>query len=85
MAQRFSYSHRPPSEALEKIVSCFHRSNKALYLGQVALEIGWSLERTQQMIELLVEDNVLRPATEDEKQRVNLSSHAVIYVLVESH
>lgn len=55
----------------------------ALYLGTIALEVHWSLERTQQMVDLLVDEHVLRQLTEDEKRQMMFPSGANMYVLIE--
>lgn len=61
----------------------FHRVARPTYMGIVAGYIGWSLERTQEMFDQLVEEKVIRPLTVDEKLAQKLREDANLYVLVE--
>ena len=58
---------KPPQEALEKIISCFNRSYHPIYLGPVAVEVGWSLAQTQEMFDVLVERGSIHALTNEEK------------------
>jgi hypothetical protein len=71
-----------PSENLDKITKLFHRCNRSLFLGEISSEIGWSLERTQMMVDVLVEKNVLRGATHDELRVLGVPTDTNVYVLV---
>lgn len=69
------------SSIYEKIEAVFRRSpGRPLYLGEIANDIGWSLERTQRFID---EMRSIRSATSDEKRALDApaGSAAVMYVL----
>lgn len=82
MAKLFKDGREPPPQALRIIVSLFHRVTRPLYMGVVSLEIGWGLQHTQEMFDLLEERGEIRPATLDEKRAAGMSSVANAYVLV---
>ncbi len=68
----------------DRIIAVFKRSpDRPVYLGQVANDIGWSLERTQEFLHTLVH-NRIRPATTNEKLAIDApgGEFASLYVLV---
>lgn len=68
--------------ALEKIIRYFHRMNSPLYLGYISIEIGHSIEQTQEMVDNLIEAGVIRALSIDEKRQKNIDEDANIYSLV---
>lgn len=83
MTRWFKDRKEPPQRALEKIVGYFHRVDRPVYLGYVALEIGYSLDQTQAMCEALHDAGVLRPLTTEEKQSLQIDVRGNLWVLVE--
>lgn len=75
-------SHRAPQKVLEMIVGFIERVDRPVYLGHVSLEVGWSLERTQEMMDLLEEKGVVRKLTLEEKSAQHYPSVAHLYVLI---
>jgi hypothetical protein len=74
---------KPPSQDLtRKILRYFHRVSRPVFLGQIALEIGHSLSKTEDWVEDLVESGELRRATHEEMLRIDASEIALVYVLV---
>ena len=71
----------PPAKTLEIIESYFERSYGPKYLGFIALEVGWSLERTQEMLDTLELRGVVRQVSLDEKKRLGYPTRAVLYAL----
>ena len=72
-----------PAGTKERIVSLFHRAARPVFLGQVSLEIGWSLERTEIMLNELVVSGVLRRAFPDEMRKIGaVTDDSNVYVLV---
>ena len=56
----------PPENARVKILQFVNFKAKPFYLGQLADDIGWSLERTERYVEFLVIEGILRHASQDE-------------------
>ena len=50
---------RPPQKALEIIVSYMNKVTHPLYLGYLALEVGYSLARTEEMLQHLEEQGIV--------------------------
>lgn len=73
--------NRPPRQALEIIVAFFRRMDRPIYLGIAALEVGWSLARTQEMFDELEGSGTIRPQTAEERQAFGYPSYAITYVL----
>jgi hypothetical protein len=82
MTTWFKDGKQLPERSLEIIESMFHRVNHPLFLGIVALEVRWNLQRTQEMFDVLEDRGVIRPATAEEKKQHGLAIDAHIYVLV---
>jgi len=78
----FNNLRSSPRSALEKIIRYFHRMNSPLYLGYISIEIGHSIEETQEMIDDLVVSGVIRALSIDEKRQKNIAEDANIYSLV---
>jgi hypothetical protein len=72
---------RPPQKALEIIVGYMHRVAHPLYLGYISLEVRYSLARTQEMMEYLQDQGVVRPLSEDEKRIRGFRIDANLWVL----
>jgi hypothetical protein len=72
-----------PQTALEKIIRYFHRATKPVYMGFVSAEIGFSLERTQLMLDTLVDEKIIRRLSEDDKKAMKIDVRANVYVLIE--
>ncbi len=83
MAALFRNGLKPPPKVLEIIVRLFHRLAHPLYLGVISLEIGWSLARTQEMLDALEDRGVVRPMTVEEKVKSGYRDDAILYVLTE--
>jgi hypothetical protein len=82
MSSLFSDGRQLPEKALRIIEGMFHRVNHPLFLGVLALEVRWNLQRTQEMLDVLEGRGVIRPATPDEKQEHGLQPDAHVYVLI---
>jgi hypothetical protein len=54
--------------ALQKIIGYFERLNSPIYLGCIAVEIGYSLSQTQAMIDHLEQLGTVRQLSSDEKR-----------------
>ncbi len=56
----------PPEEALKKITRFVNNIARPFYLGQLADDIGWSLERSERYAEYLVTTGILRRVSSEE-------------------
>ena len=83
MTALFRDGLKPPPKVLEIIMRLFHRLAHPLYLGVISLEIGWSLARTQEMLDVLQDRGEVRPMTLEEKVKSGYRDDANLYVLTE--
>jgi len=74
---------QPPQAVLGIIEGYLHRVACPTYLGAVSLYIGWSLERTQEMLEILQDRGIVVPMTVEEKRLAGIRSDANVWRLVE--
>jgi len=82
MTKLFSEGRRPPRAALDRIVSFFHKRETPVFLGQVALDIGYSLDQTEAMLEALIDVGIVRRLTLDEKKKIHdMHPNAMVYAL----
>lgn len=72
---------QPPAEAHSRILFFCNRLAKPFYLGRIADDIGWSLERTEGYLEYMVSEGVIRHASKDEMLAINGMSIGVAYCL----
>ena len=72
----------PPEHVLRIIVGFMHRVARPVYLGTVALEVGHSLARTQEMMEALEDRGEARAVGADEKRRLGFREDANVYAVV---
>ena len=66
---------------IDRIISYMYRFSRPVYVGFIALEIGYSLARTQVMMDDLVLEGRVRAFTVDEKKRLGMHPDANIWVL----
>ena len=74
---------RPSPKVLEIIVSYMNRVASPVYLGILSLEVRWSLERTQQMLNELEDKGMVRKVTDEEKRKLGRPLEAILYVLTD--
>ncbi len=67
--------------ALQIIESYFERVSRPLYLGYLSLEVGWSLDRTKQMLDVLQDRGVVRLLHDSEKTQYGFPQRAIVYGL----
>jgi hypothetical protein len=82
MATLFRDGKELPQNVAGKIVRLFHRLAHPVYMGIVSLEIGWSLARTQEILEHLSDEGVVRAMSPDEKITAKFPEDANLYVLI---
>ena len=75
--------YQPPEAVLGIIEGYLHRVACPTYLGAVSLYIGWSLARTEQMMEILQDRGVVLPLDVVEKKQHGFRSDANVWRLVE--
>ncbi|MFA6573596.1 MAG: hypothetical protein WCT13_05520 [Patescibacteria group bacterium] len=57
------------------------RMEKPVYMGSIAIEIGYGLNRTQHFIDNLVDENIIREVTLKEKSDLGVNDEVLMYVL----
>jgi hypothetical protein len=74
---------RPPERATKKLLEYMHRIERPAFVGSVAIEIGWSIDRTMEMLERFVHDGAIRWATQDELYHLSAPKDAFAIVVVD--
>lgn len=82
MSVLFRNGQKPPQRALEIIVRYLNKVANPVYMGLISLEVGWSLARTEEMMELLEDRGVVRKLTPDDLRQRGYRSDANIYELI---
>jgi hypothetical protein len=57
---------RPPQAALDRTVAFLKEQRSPTYMGAVSLLVGWSLARTQELLDVLQLDGSVHRLTDDE-------------------
>lgn len=70
------------TEACRKILRHFHRVQRPTFLGDLAIEVGFNIETTMKFVNSLLDDKLIRLATQQELRSLGASEGAVVYVLV---
>lgn len=60
-----------------------HRVACPVYVGTISLFVGWSLERTQQMLETMQDRGIVHPLTVEEKKKQGIREDANIWRLID--
>lgn len=68
----------------DKIVRYFNKVDRPTYAGEIALELGCSLQNTEDCLDDLVFDGVLRVASAEEVKLIGGRSDSKVFVLVSS-
>lgn len=83
VARWFRGDRRVQTDVLDKIERHFHRSARpAVYLGAVALDIGYSLSQTEEMLAKLIEAGIVRALDAAEISALGLDCRAAVFRLV---
>lgn len=72
-----------PRSAFIEARRLFHKVDRPLLLGEVASEIGWSLERTLQVVGQLVKDGAVKRGTKSDAVGLGACENADVFVLAE--
>lgn len=70
--------------AVERAMLLFEKSHIPLYVGQVALEVAFSLERTLKLLGELTEEGKVRQLNDEEKRQFDIDPACDVYVMVKS-
>jgi len=76
-------SRLPPQVVLGIIEGYMHRVACPVYVGTISLFVGWSLERTQQMLETMQDRGIVHPLTVEEKKKQGIREDANIWRLID--
>lgn len=83
MTLYFKGGWEPTQAAIQKILAYFHRLDRPVYLGFIAMEVGYSLDQTQSMCETLRDAGVLRQLTTEEKLSKQIDVRGNVWVLID--
>lgn len=80
---RLSRSNRVPSEKAERIiVSYLHKVTRPAYLGFISLEVGWSLARTEEVMDHLQDEGIVKMLDSQGLEAHKLPKDSIVYALV---
>lgn len=68
-------------ENAKKILKMFHKLRRPIFLGVISLEIGRSLLHTEEIVNTMLDEGLLRPATPEELNVLGAETDAKVYVL----
>lgn len=83
MVQWLKDGRQPPQAVLGIIEGYMHRVACPTYLGTISLYIGWSLDRTLEMMTTLQDRGIVVPLDPEEKKQMRFPSEANVWRLVE--
>jgi hypothetical protein len=83
MASWLQEGKQPPQAVLGIIVGRMHRVAHPLYLGAISLYIGWSLDRTQQMMDVLHDRGIVVQLTPEQLVAAGMRDDGIVYRLTE--
>lgn len=78
----YADSNACPKGALEIIIGCMNRATGPVYLGTLALEVGYNLPRTAAMLDVLERCGAVHKLSEEELNVKNLRAGSNMYMLV---
>ena len=81
MGCTFRDGRLPPQKALGIITSYMWRMSTPVYLGILSVEVGWSLARTQEMMDHLQDEGTVRRLDEGQLRSFGLSPGSIVYAL----
>lgn len=82
ITNRFNKDIEPSNIVLRKIVVYFRKTERPLFLGQIALEIGYSLEQTEYFLESLASMGLVQQLSAPEVKDLFLKEHSVLYRMI---
>ncbi len=68
-------------ENTKKILKMFHKLRRPIFLGVLSLEIGRSLVRTEEIVNIMLDEGLLRSLTREELHALGAEIDAKVYVL----
>jgi hypothetical protein len=70
-----------PDSVFEHALRYFHKAYRPVFLGELSAEIGWSAERTEEVVLALISNGSVRHATDEEKMAIDAARDANLYSL----
>ena len=67
---------------VKKILKYLHRIHGPIFLGNISIEIGYSLLRTERIMEHMFDAGLVRLAKEEELRSIGADYNSIAYVLV---
>jgi hypothetical protein len=83
MVQWLKDGRQPPQAVLGIIEGYLHRVACPTYMGAISLYIGWSLDRTHEMLVTMQDRGIVAPLTAEERKEQGFPSDANVWRLVE--
>ena len=74
-----------PELVVEKIMRFLHRVSRPVYLGEIAMDIGFSIAQTEEFINDLVDQGYIRRGTKKEINTLGGCPDAVVIALNGKH
>lgn len=68
-------------ESAKKILKMFHKLRRPIFLGVISLEIGRSLLHTEEIVNTMLDEGLLRPLTQEELNVLGAETDTKVYVL----
>jgi hypothetical protein len=68
--------------ARERVMACFARFGRPLFLGAISVEIAHTLARTEIVVQELVDAKQIYELSSSEKRRLEVDDRSVMYWLV---
>lgn len=74
-------SYNNPQALIERIMRYFHRKSRPVYLGEISIETGLSLKKTEELLQCFVEAQLIKPATSETLKKLGSDESSVVFVL----
>lgn len=80
-----SFSHNTvfPQRAIESIVYLLQRIAQPIYMGDISIEIGYSLNRTEEMLGYLESVGIVRKLLTSDLKKFGFREDTNVYVFVD--
>ena len=74
-----------PDVVITKIMRYFHKVHRPIYLGELSIDLGFSLTQTENFIYELIDRGIIRQASVKEIYDIGGRSDSFVFVLIGPH
>jgi len=74
----------PPLKALDRIIAYLVRMDRPMYIGNIAVDVRYSIRQTREMLEFLHDSNRVRRLNVDELDRLSIEQDHEVWELLDS-